>query len=64
MALIYVRFVFNNSNDKALFLASALVGNTGNLGIPLGIALFGVSSVPYTSILNIANIFFIFRNCI
>jgi len=60
MALFYVRFVFDNSNDKALFLSSALVGNTGNLGIPLGIALFGVSSVPYTSILNIANIFFIF----
>jgi len=41
-------------------MASSLVGNTGNLGIPLGIALFGVASVPYTSILNIANIFFIY----
>lgn len=36
------------------------MGNTGNLGIPLGIALFGVASVPYTSILNIANVFFIY----
>jgi len=60
MALVYVRYVFDNSDDKALFLSSALVGNTGNLGIPLGIAFFGVASVPYTSILNIANIFFIF----
>lgn len=60
MALFYVRFVFDNNNDKALFLSSSLVGNTGNLGIPLGIALFGISSVPYTSILNIANIFFIY----
>lgn len=41
-------------------MASSLVGNTGNLGIPLGIALFGIQSVPYTSILNIANIFFIY----
>ena len=41
-------------------MASSLVGNTGNLGIPLGIALFGVASVPYTSILNIANVFFIY----
>ena len=38
----------------------ALVGNTGNLGIPLGIALFGIESVPYTSIINIANIVFIY----
>jgi len=36
------------------------VGNTGNLGIPLGIALFGIESVPYTSIINIANILFIY----
>jgi malate permease and related proteins len=41
-------------------LAVSLVGNTGNLGIPLGIALFGEQSVPYTSILNIANTFFIY----
>ena len=41
-------------------MASSLVGNTGNLGIPLGIALFGEASVPYTSILNIANIFYIY----
>lgn len=37
-----------------------MVGNTGNLGIPLGIALFGINSVPYTSILNISNVFFIY----
>lgn len=60
IALIYASFVFNNSDDKSLFLASSLVGNTGNLGIPLGIALFGISSVPYTSILNLSNIFFIY----
>ena len=36
------------------------MGNTGNLGIPLGIALFGIASVPYTSILNIANILYIY----
>lgn len=41
-------------------MAVALVGNTGNLGIPLGIALFGMESVPYTSIINIANIVFIY----
>lgn len=46
--------------DKSIFLATSLVGNTGNLGIPLGIALFGEQSVPYTSIINIANVFYIY----
>ncbi|MEA3498443.1 MAG: AEC family transporter, partial [Campylobacterota bacterium] len=40
--------------------ATSLIGNTGNLGIPLGIAIFGEYSVPYTSIINITNIFFIY----
>ena len=57
---LYSKKIFKNNQDKSIFMASSLVGNTGNLGIPLGIALFGVQSVPYTSILNIANIFFIY----
>jgi len=61
IAYIYSLKVFKKDyQDKSIFLASSLVGNTGNLGIPLGIALFGEASVPYTSILNIANIFFIY----
>jgi predicted permease len=52
--------LFDESKDRSIFIASSLVGNTGNLGIPLGIALFGEMSVPYTSIINIANIFFIY----
>ncbi len=56
----YSKKVFSDVQDRSIFMASSLVGNTGNLGIPLGIALFGVQSVPYTSILNIANVFFIY----
>ena len=52
--------IFTNRTDQSIYLAVALVGNTGNLGIPLGIALFGIESVPYTSIINIANILFIY----
>ena len=52
--------IFEQRQDQSIYLAVALVGNTGNLGIPLGIALFGIESVPYTSIINIANIFFIY----
>ncbi|MDX4070173.1 AEC family transporter [Aliarcobacter skirrowii] len=58
--LMYSKFLFSTKTDENIFLATALIGNTGNLGIPLGIALFGVESVPYTSIINIANIFFMY----
>lgn len=61
MLLIFIaKYFFENEQDKSIFIVSSLIGNTGNLSIPLGIALFGESSVPYTSIINIANIFFIY----
>ncbi len=52
--------LFKNTKDRSIFASTGLIGNTGNLAIPLGIALFGMASVPYTSIINIANIFFIY----
>ncbi|XPV70684.1 MAG: AEC family transporter [Halarcobacter sp.] len=60
IAYFYAKTIFRDYRDKSIFMASSLVGNTGNLGIPLGIALLGEASVPYTSILNIANVFFIY----
>lgn len=54
------KYLFSDNKDRSIFIASSLIGNTGNLSIPLGIALFGESSVPYTSIINIANLFFIY----
>ena len=58
--LLINKKLFIERKDQSIYLAVALVGNTGNLGIPLGIALFGIESVPYTSIINIANILFIY----
>jgi len=58
--ILISRFIFDDEKDKAIFIVSSLIGNTGNLSIPLGIALFGESSVAYTSIINIANLFFIY----
>lgn len=60
LMLLYSKLIFVSKTDENIFLATALIGNTGNLGIPLGIALFGEQSVPYTSIINIANIFFMY----
>ena len=58
--ILLSRFMFRDTQERSIFIVASLIGNTGNLGIPLGIALFGESSVPYTSIINIANIFFIY----
>lgn len=60
LMLLYSKIIFASKTDENIFLATALIGNTGNLGIPLGIALFGEQSVPYTSIINITNIFFMY----
>jgi len=64
IALIILYFsskvIFDDEKDRSIFITTSLIGNTGNLGIPLGIALFGEESVAYTSIINIANIFFIY----
>ena len=60
LLLLVNKKIFSNRTDQSTYLAIALVGNTGNIGIPLGIALFGIESVPYTSIINIANVLFIY----
>lgn len=60
-ALIFLsKLWLSDSKEQSIFIAASLIGNTGNLGIPLGIALFGEESVAYTSIINIANVFFIY----
>ncbi|WP_226803108.1 AEC family transporter [Aliarcobacter butzleri] len=58
--IFFSKIIFNSRTDESIYLGTALIGNTGNLGIPLGIALFGIESVPYTSIINIANVFFMY----
>ena len=36
LMLLYSKFLFSSKTDENIFLATALIGNTGNLGIPLG----------------------------
>ena len=60
LSIIAAPRVLKDPKERSIFIAASLIGNTGNLGIPLGIALFGEQSVAYTSILNIANVFFIY----
>ncbi|WP_258238853.1 AEC family transporter [Arcobacter sp. CECT 8985] len=60
LVLIVSKKIFTDSKDKTIFIAVSLVGNTGNIGVPLGIALFGEQSVPYTSIINLACTLYIY----
>ncbi len=53
------RHLFQDKKKRAIFLIAPLVGNTANLGIPLGIAIFGEASVPYTTMINLANVIFV-----
>ena len=54
------KFLFSDPKDRAIFSIAGFVGNTGNIGIPLGIALFGEASVIYTTLINIANVFVVY----
>ena len=54
------RLFREDPRERSIVLVASIVGNTGNLGIPLGIALFGESSVIYTSIINLANVFLVY----
>ena len=52
--------IFTDIKERAIFSIAGFVGNTGNIGIPLGIALFGEQSVIYTTLINIANVFVVY----
>jgi len=54
------KIIFADMKERAIFTIAGFVGNTGNIGIPLGIALFGQESVIYTTLINIANVFVVY----
>ncbi len=53
----FARVLFKDTKERSIATVAALIGNTGNLGIPLGIALFGEVCVPYLTLINLVNIF-------
>jgi len=54
------RRLFREPRERSIAIVASIIGNTGNLGIPLGIALFGEGSVLYTSLINLANVFLVY----
>jgi predicted permease len=63
IALIFT-FLFSLSlkdkKEKIITTLTPLIGNTGNLGIPLSYALFGDIGASIATMINLANIFFIY----
>ena len=59
VSLVLAQLLFKEQKSRSIATVASIVGNTGNLGIPLGIALFGESSILYTSIINLANLFIV-----
>ncbi len=52
--------LFSDVKERSIATVAALIGNTGNLGIPLGIALFGEASIIYTTLINLANVIILY----
>ncbi len=51
---------FTEAKERSIVTISSAIGNTGNLGIPIGIAIFGQESIIYTSLINVANVFVVY----
>ncbi|MDD3343838.1 MAG: AEC family transporter [Sulfurospirillaceae bacterium] len=60
ISAIVAHLFFTDQKEKSIVTISVIIGNTGNLGIPLGIALFGEESIIYTSMINVANVFIVY----
>jgi len=58
--IVLGKLIFTDIKKRAIFSIAGFVGNTGNIGIPLGIALFGEQSVIYSTLINIANVFVVY----
>lgn len=54
------KLLFSDIKERSIATVAALIGNTGNLGIPLGIALFGEQCVPYLTLINLVNVFVVY----
>ena len=52
--------LFFEQKEYSIATVAAIIGNTGNLGIPLNIAIFGEASIPYTTIINLTNVFIVY----
>ena len=60
LTFFLARTLFDDPKERSIASIAALIGNTGNLGIPLGIAIFGEQSIPFTTLINLMNVFIVY----
>ena len=60
ISALFARYLFENKKEYSIAMVTAIIGNTGNLGIPINIAIFGEESIPYTTIVNLVNVFVVY----
>ena len=60
IAIVVSRFLNFDRQENSIFITTSIIANTGNLGIPIGLILFGQESIIYTTFINIANIFLVY----
>ena len=60
ISTLFAKKLFKNKKEYSIAMVAALIGNTGNLGIPLNIAIFGEASIPYTTVVNLMNVFIVY----
>ena len=60
ISAIAAKFLFEDKKEYSIATVAAIIGNTGNLGIPINIAIFGEESIPYTTIINLVNVFVVY----
>ena len=60
VSALFARKLFKDKKEYSIAMVAALIGNTGNLGIPINIAIFGEQSIPYTTVVNLVNVFIVY----
>ncbi|MFA6195786.1 MAG: AEC family transporter [Sulfurimonas sp.] len=60
ISALLAKKLFADKKEYSIATVAAIIGNTGNLGIPINIAIFGEESIPYTTVVNLVNVFFVY----
>ncbi|WP_366755935.1 AEC family transporter [Sulfurimonas sp.] len=60
VSVIVAKKLFESPKEHSIATVAAIIGNTGNLGIPINIAIFGEESIPYTTVINLMNVFVVY----
>lgn len=60
ISALLAKLLFEDKKEYSIATVAAIIGNTGNLGIPINIAIFGEESIPYTTVINLVNVFVVY----